>query len=134
MSQEQTRIRRRSGNPNPRTDHLVPYHFKAGQSGNPGGRPKGVSFVAELRKALVEVPDGENGDRRTRIRRIIDAAIERAEQGDLGYFKELVDRIDGKCLAAELAETDTATLTANQVVLAISRVKAEMARLPAEEP
>ena len=40
--------------------HLAPYQFKKGQSGNPGGRPKGrISFVAELQKALLETPNGD---------------------------------------------------------------------------
>ncbi len=103
---------------------LVKYQFPKGKSGNPNGRPKGtITFGAELRKALQEQP---NGDGKTRMRRILDAAIDRAEKGDLGYFKELVDRIDGKQLAAALGAADVGSISVDQMLITIQRVRAEL--------
>ncbi len=118
-SGKQTDISRRSP-----AEHLRPHWFQPGQSGNPSGRPKGIiTFANELRKALQEQP---NGDGKTRMRRILDAAIDRAEAGDLGYFRELVDRIDGKQIAAALGAADVGSISVDQMLITIQRVRAEL--------
>lgn len=72
----------------------------------------------------MESPDG---DGKTRLRRIVDAAIAKAEKGDLGYFKELVDRIDGKQLATALgAAAEGGAVNVDQMMITIQRVRAEL--------
>lgn len=79
---------------NPPEEH----RFKKGQSGNPRGRPKGsMTLTGFLRKALWE------GDAE-RAKRIIDAMITKAEEGDISHIREILNRIDGKVL--EKTETD----------------------------
>lgn len=36
----------KGGNPNPRTDHLEPFQWAPGQSGNPAGKPKGAKHLS----------------------------------------------------------------------------------------
>ncbi len=44
---------KQSGNSNPPTDHLAPYQFKKGQSGNPGGRPVGTKSLKTYAKEMI---------------------------------------------------------------------------------
>ena len=69
------------------TDGLRP-PWKPGESGNPGGRPKGTSITARLRE-IVEKDDGEAA------KAIAEAAMKAAKGGDFRFFKELCDRLDG---------------------------------------
>lgn len=68
--------------------------FKPGQSGNPGGRPKGsVSLTTLLRRALAEksTPKGK----KTVAEMIVDALLESARAGDQRAIQYVFDRIDG---------------------------------------
>ncbi len=68
-----------------RTDH----QFKPGQSGNPGGRPKGtVSLTAQLRRHLAENPDD--------VEAIIAAWVAKAKDGQFQHLQEMLNRLDGK--------------------------------------
>lgn len=67
----------------------VEHQFKPGQSGNPKGRPKGTSLTARLRKAL-DKNDGELAEL------LIKVAIREAGKGKFSFFKEIMDRTDGK--------------------------------------
>lgn len=67
--------------------------FRAGRSGNPGGRPKAeVCLTALLRAALAE-RDVEG--KRTKARAVIDALVSEACQGRTAAIQQIFDRIDG---------------------------------------
>jgi hypothetical protein len=79
----------RSGTPPPAASR-----WKPGQSGNPGGRPKGRSVTSELRDLL----DNEhNGKRLAAI--IAELIMKGALQGKLDYLREIIDRTEGKAPA-----------------------------------
>lgn len=63
--------------------------FRPGQSGNPKGRPPERPLTASLREAL-DANDGELIETLARV------AVDKAEGGDFRYFKEIMDRVDGK--------------------------------------
>jgi hypothetical protein len=65
--------------------------WKKGQSGNPGGRPKGISPLRILREVLQE---GGEDDARDIARNLIELAKMRDFRA-LGPAKEIMDRIDG---------------------------------------
>lgn len=66
--------------------------FPKGNRANPKGRPKGESLTTKLRRVLDE-PDEENG---TKADKLINAAVDAAGAGDVRYFKEIFERIEGK--------------------------------------
>ena len=73
--------------------------WKPGQSGNPGGRPKGkVSLTRLLEQALEETRcgDRDNPGGRTSAQCIVEAMIIHAVKGNPAYMKEIFDRIEGK--------------------------------------
>ena len=106
-------------------DHLAPYQFKPGHSGNPNGRKKGsITFVSELRKALQEKPNGQG---KTRMRLILDAMIAKAQEGDIQHCRELIDRIDGKLIATTLGgEEQGGSVSVDQMLITIQRVRAKL--------
>jgi hypothetical protein len=67
------------------------HQWKKGQSGNPGGRPKGESLQAILRRRL-----GEEHNGKTIAEIVVDAMIKAAAQGNSAHMKELWDRVEGK--------------------------------------
>ena len=77
--------------------HLGPWQFKKGENRKPStGRPPGsFNLTNEIRKAL-HADGGKAG------KAIIDKAIEKAKGGNFRYFKEIIDRIDGPILGAQL--------------------------------
>ena len=73
-----------------RADHLKGHQFKAGESGNKSGRPKGsLSMVSLIRKEL-QASDSK------RAKAIVRAMLDEAENGDAAQIRELLNRIDGK--------------------------------------
>ncbi len=66
--------------------NVVPYQWKPGQSGNPSGKPKSKPLSDLLRRA------GENGA----YKRIVDALIARALEGDIKAITVVLDRIEGR--------------------------------------
>ena len=64
--------------------------FKKGQSGNPGGRPKGsISLTTILREKLSE-GDGE------RAKQLVEELLLRAGEKSDPLMKEILDRTEGK--------------------------------------
>lgn len=78
------RIISEMANPNPPLENLRPW--KPGQSGNPSGRPK----TKQVRDALQKLID-ELG-----LEPAVRAIYTKACEGDVGAFKEVADRLDGK--------------------------------------
>jgi hypothetical protein len=76
--------------------NLVP--FKPGQSGNPGGRPKGESLITLLRRVL----DGDTlggvktEDGRTVAEHLADWIVVHAMKGNAAYAGLVLDRVCGK--------------------------------------
>ena len=66
--------------------------FMPGQSGNPKGRPKGSGSVTTCIRRLLNEGFG-NKDIADELAK---AAVKHAMKGNFQYFKEIVDRTDGK--------------------------------------
>lgn len=78
--------------------------WKAGQSGNPAGRPKSKPF----KDALADILEAD--DKRL-LRKVAASVVAKAVTGDVGAAKEIFDRIDGKV---------TDTLETNSLVRIVS--------------
>lgn len=85
--------------------------FKPGQSGNPGGKPKGASVVGPMLRALARDPD-EDGYGRAAVE-IAEKAIQFAKDGDgkaVAAILGLMDRTDGP-LVKERINSNTHVVT-----------------------
>lgn len=73
----------------------VEHQFKPGQSGNPGGRPKGsVNLSGRIRKILLEERDGKVlGD--VLAEQLVAAALRNPEKMFL-FLREFMDRDEGR--------------------------------------
>ena len=67
------------------------HQFRPGKSGNPKGRPKGVSISSAIRDLVAE---GLNG--RDLEKALATVAIQRALNGDYKFYQLVVERLDGK--------------------------------------
>lgn len=98
--------------------------FQPGQSGNPGGRPKGaISLSTQLRKALKQKITLGDGTKMSAADVVIRKAIQGAMQGDVQLIRLIFDRIDGKIPDQATTPQDTAadqarTLTVIEQLLA----------------
>lgn len=76
--------------------------FQPGESGNPGGRPKGESFTSLLRELL-----DTKHKRAPNWRAAVAAkAIDLAAKGDLDAIKWIADRTDGKVADRQVVAGD----------------------------
>lgn len=75
-------------NPNPNTSGLRP-PWKAGESGNPNGRPKRPSMNSVLDSYVQDEDPGA-------LREMIKTGIEKAKAGDFRFWQAIYDRFDGK--------------------------------------
>ena len=89
---------------------FIDNQWKPGQSGNPGGRAKGKSITAELRKLL------DKGTLAEDIAQVlVDLARDGKFKGNIPALKELLDRVDGKVLDTHRIETGEVTIIYKQV-------------------
>ena len=84
---EQTACRRSDGTFG--RGNTIGNRFPEGQSGNPKGRRPERPLTEALRDAL-DANDGEL------IETLAHVAIDKAKGGDFRFFREIMDRIDGK--------------------------------------
>ena len=76
--------------------------FKKGQSGNPSGRPKNLTFTKQLRAYMSEI-DPVIGIER--LVYVVGILFTKACEGDLTAIKMIMDRVDG--LPTQTVETRT---------------------------
>jgi hypothetical protein len=79
--------------------------LKPGQSGNPAGRPRNL-----LGEALRSRLDGLAPDGRPMADHLAEALLQLALQGDIGAFKVILDRVDGKVVAASPIDPEPTTI------------------------
>jgi len=65
--------------------------FKPGQCGNPNGRPRTKPMTDALKALMAE-------DNNAGIGVLIKKAYSEASKGDFRFFKEIMDRLDGKVI------------------------------------
>ena len=70
---------------------LREYQWKPGQSGNPKGRPKGVSITGAIRELVAAGLNGKDLEKA-----LATVAIQRALSGDYKFYQLVVERLDGK--------------------------------------
>ena len=103
-------------NPNPSPET----RWQPGRSGNPGGS----SRKRRLAAGLLEKMETEGWDAR-----LLAVALERAAGGDLGFWREVRDMIDGKIVPEPPeAAFDLATIAAGELY------EADLAHEPEEPP
>jgi hypothetical protein len=96
-------------------NHAAGEHlFKPGESGNPSGRPSTRRFTAKLREAL----DRDDGQM---IKAMVNVACQRALKGDFRYFKEIIDRVEGKVPDRLAVDTEVTARTYTEVERSESR-------------
>ena len=89
-----------------KADHLKPYQWQKGQSGNPSGRPKDQpSIEAAMRRLLA---DGNSGQEL--VNALVMVAVKKALKGDHRFWNSILERVDGK-VADRLAGADGEGLT-----------------------
>jgi hypothetical protein len=71
-----------------------PHAWKPGESGNPAGRPKSMTFSEACRKLLAEIEDEK--EQKTVAEKLAEAAIGFAKLGSHQHLKEINDRVEGK--------------------------------------
>lgn len=91
--------------------------WKAGQSGNPNGRPKGTKNRSTLLKAWLSVkttvknPLTGIDQKGTLEDHIVLAILKKARSGDVAAFREIMDTVYGKIQEQLLVEQKTITVT-----------------------
>ena len=107
----------------PRKPPPKEHQFKPGQSGNPGGRPKGQSITARLRRRLEE-DDGRLAEA------IVAVMIREAAKGKFHFTKEILDRIEGR--SPGIVEISGAVEVKQPRELLLERIAGQVAALAEE--
>jgi hypothetical protein len=77
--------------PRDKASHLKAHRWAKGTSGNPGGRKKGESLTAMLRRVLEQEHNG-----RPIGEILVERLVKEALTGKLPHLKEVFDRIEGR--------------------------------------
>lgn len=77
----------------PKGEHLKPYHFKPGQSGNPKGRPPRRSLIEILKDELDKI-DGPHGE--TNGEQLIHRLVQHAIHGNIKAAQLVLEYTEGK--------------------------------------
>jgi hypothetical protein len=80
-----------SAEPRDKAAHLKAHRWAKGTSGNPGGRKKGESLTAMLRRVLEQEHNG-----RPIGEILVERLVKEALSGKLPHLKEVFDRIEGR--------------------------------------
>jgi hypothetical protein len=72
------------------------HQFKKGQSGNPGGRPKGSVKISSCYERSLSRPYPNDPEGRTYAQVIADKTVELAAKGEIAAIREVTDRLEGK--------------------------------------
>jgi hypothetical protein len=75
------------------------HQWRKGQSGNPGGRPRGASVTAELRRLMAQ----EHGGKTIAVL-VAERMVKDALSGKPGSVRELLERVDGKVTEKDQVE------------------------------
>jgi len=100
-------------------------NFQPGRSGNPSGKPKGtISLTSKLRKLLAQ-PAYNGTSEQTKGDVVVEMAVHAAAKGDSNFFKEIMNRIDGKVSDHVIVETAQKMVT--QEIQRVSAAVVEIA-------
>lgn len=94
--------------------NLKKYHFKPGQSGNPGGRRKGDHLTAWLRRVGEEKVDGKTNDEH--IARVV---VKHSKKGDMTAINFYAERTEGKVKDVLKLETESKMPSVSDEELAV---------------
>jgi hypothetical protein len=84
--------------------------FLPGQSGNPGGRPKGsIKISTAFQHSLARLVPGD-AEGRSYAQKIADTIVELAASGDVRAIKEVADRTEGRPTQMMIEKRDGITL------------------------
>ena len=83
--------------------------WKAGESGNPGGRPKTKIISQAIRQLLAEL---EGKEQETVALVIAKSIVDQAKSGDLKAAAEIMDRVEGKPVQAVTVDANIAAVRA----------------------
>jgi Family of unknown function (DUF5681) len=89
--------------------------FEAGQSGNPGGRPKSAKLLRDA--LLVELKKSEGGVERIQL--IAQKLVEAALEGNVLAIREIADRIDGKVPQAIVGDDEHDAVRVTHIIRTI---------------